>query len=573
MQRTDRQIITGRPGIGRVQGGDVAGRQLETALAFLPGLGNPFRIGSGKQGAGFIRIHLPVVRLHPDHPSILFRHPENPAPSAFATGVPGFPECFQPQVDARFRRLLCQRILLFQEGGDIGRKGLLGRRFRPDQHLHDARMAWEGGEFPAVRCQPAIGAHRFQGNQQLMRLLQGIRRRRSKPAKPLRTGFSPGGDIQHRRRQIRLQNLGNTQRGHLLFDTGIPQPDAHARRHAAGASRPLVRHVPADADRFQAAQSALLVIYQLPAKAAVHDDPDPFDRQGCFGDGRRKDDFPLPCSTGRNGPALLRQGQHSIKRTDGRAAQGRSQQLRAAADIGLAGEEGEDISLIGPVGLPHRIGHGFGGIFRGGVGPADDLHREHLPPAFYQRRIQFPAQRIRVDGGRHQENSQVGPQHLLRLARKREGHIGGQAPLVELVENDHGNAIQPRIVHEPAHEDAFREHLDTGKSRYLLLEPHPVPDRPADRLSQHVSHPLGDLPGGHPPWLQHQHFPFDPFQDGQREQRGLAGARRRGNDHRSPRRQGAVHVSSDSGYRKILRIGVECIHLLVSYLQQIAWLK
>ena len=189
--------------------------------------------------------------------------------------------------------------------------------------------------------------------------------------------------------------------------------------------------------------------------------------------------------------------------------------LRAAPDIGLAGQEGEDVPFVFPMGHPNRPGDEFRHIL--GLRffiPAHDLHRKHFPAAFHQRKVQRGTQSGRVDGGRHQHQLQVRTQDRPSLTRKRERHVRRQAPLVEFVENHHGYAVQAGIVHEPADEDAFRDDLDPCPGGHALLEPHPVANRLPDGLPQHPGHPLGDLPGGDPSRFQHHDLSFrQGFQD------------------------------------------------------------
>ena len=123
-------------------------------------------------------------------------------------------------------------------------------------------------------------------------------------------------------------------------------------------------------------------------------------------------------------------------------------------------------------------------------------------------KIQRAADRFCVDGRGHQDEFQVRTQHLAGLAREGQCHVGGQAPLVEFIENHHGDALQARIVHETPYEDALRDDLDSRSGRYALLKAHPVTDRAAHRLAEHPGHPLGNLPGGYPPGLEHHDLAF-----------------------------------------------------------------
>ena len=134
---------------------------------------------------------------------------------------------------------------------------------------------------------------------------------------------------------------------------------------------------------------------------------------------------------------------------------------------------------------PHLVGDALrdvlGRRFFGGV---PDLHREHPPGALDQRGVERRAQRRRIDGRGHQQDAQVGAQHLLRLPGQGQGHVALQAPLVEFVKDYDAHAFQGRVVDQHPRQDAFGEHLDPRRRAHAALETDPVPHRLPDRLPQ-----------------------------------------------------------------------------------------
>ena len=124
---------------------------------------------------------------------------------------------------------------------------------------------------------------------------------------------------------------------------------------------------------------------------------------------------------------------------------------------------------------------------------------------------------------------------------------------MELVENHHGNAFQPRIVLQSADQDPFRHDFDPGSCAHALFEAHPVTDCLPDGFPQHPGHPLCNLPRRDTPGLQHDDLPVRKgVQDCQRQSRRLAGPGRGGHDDASPFRQGTDHVRTDRHHRKVV---------------------
>ena len=139
-----------------------------------------------------------------------------------------------------------------------------------------------------------------------------------------------------------------------------------------------------------------------------------------------------------------------------------------------------------------------------------------------------------VDGRRHHQEPQILAQALLHVAGKRQAEIGVERALVELVEQDRGDAIEHGIVEDEPGEDAFGEDFDAGFSRELRAEADPQAHRLADAFAERPCHPLRGGARGEPARLKHQDasLVLRPLLAGQhqRHARRLAGARR-GDQH------------------------------------------
>ena len=88
----------------------------------------------------------------------------------------------------------------------------------------------------------------------------------------------------------------------------------------------------------------------------------------------------------------------------------------------------------------------------------------------------------------HDQQLEVWPQGLLRVARQCEAEIGIQRALVKFVEQHRGNAFEGRVVDHKARENAFGDHLDPRSLRDPRAEPHAQTDSVTDLLAKGHRH-------------------------------------------------------------------------------------
>ncbi len=146
-----------------------------------------------------------------------------------------------------------------------------------------------------------------------------------------------------------------------------------------------------------------------------------------------------------------------------------------------------------------------------------------------------------VERRRHDQKLEVLAQTLLDVASQREAEIGVERALVELVEQDGGDARERGVVEHHAREDPLGHDLDAGRARDLGAEADAVAHRRADRLAECRRHARRRGAGRKPARLQHEHLlALGPWLLGQnqRHPRGLAGAGRSDQDRGAVRAQG-----------------------------------
>ena len=159
-------------------------------------------------------------------------------------------------------------------------------------------------------------------------------------------------------------------------------------------------------------------------------------------------------------------------------------------------------------------------------------HRHRVGAAFgaQARGVKEARQPLAVERRGHHHDAQVGAKLCLHVERQGQAEVGGEMPLVELVEQDGRDAVQRRVVLDQPREDAFGDHLDLRGCRHLRFEADAVAHRAPDGFAQLLRHETGGGPRSDTARLEHQDLAPGPprcVEQGQWHLRGLAGAGRR----------------------------------------------
>ena len=323
----------------------------------------------------------------------------------------------------------------------------------------------------------------------------------------------------------------------------IPQPVADARLGPPGPATPLFRRGSADLDRRQPGQAAGGFEPRHPRQAAVDHHPHPLDGQTGLGHRGRQHHLAPARRRRIQGPVLLGLVQRAVQghHLDRRIAQPGLQGLDGAVNLALPRQEGQDRARLLAQGLDHRPGHGVFQPFQRVAAGIAGLDREHPALRFNDRGpVQQPGHPDDVQRRRHDQQAQILAQHRLAVPRQRQTEVGVQAAFVKFVEQHRPDSVQSWVVEDHPGEDPLGDHLDPRLRADPGLQPGPIADGLAGGLPQGLCHPVRGGPRRQPPRLQHQNsLPRQPWlvQQGQRYDRGLARARRRGEDHGIPGRK------------------------------------
>ena len=261
-----------------------------------------------------------------------------------------------------------------------------------------------------------------------------------------------------------------------------------------------------------------------------------------------------PGGAGAMARILLVGRERAVERDDvDRWVEAAIEQRLGAADFAGAGQERQQRASVGA----HRPHNGVGDLRLDRPRIAAEiagLDREGAAFGGDHGRVAEKACHAgAVDGRRHHQEPQILAQALLHVAGQRQAEIGVERALVELVEQDGGDAIEHGIVEDEPGEDAFGEDFDAGFPRELRAEAHPQAHRLADAFAERLRHPLRGGARGEPARLEHQDasLVLRPFLAGQhqRHARRLAGARR-GDQHGGvlrPQRRGQIRQRGVDG--------------------------
>ena len=163
--------------------------------------------------------------------------------------------------------------------------------------------------------------------------------------------------------------------------------------------------------------------------------------------------------------------------------------------------------------------------------------------------VQALAKSVGVERGRHHNYAQVRTDNLLGLKRQGKRYVGGKTALVIFIENHRRHPFECRVGHEHPFENPLGNYLNPGGVADARLEAHSVTDGASHRFAEHCGHAYGNLAGSQTPRLQHQNllrsFLLRPFENRERQERGLARARRRCHHEAWCPPQRRVHLFGD----------------------------
>ena len=310
-----------------------------------------------------------------------------------------------------------------------------------------------------------------------------------------------------------------------------------ASRADFGPAAPLIGRRPANPDGGEPGQTAGGIKPGHARHAGIDDHAHAFDGQAGLGDRCGEHYLADPSRRRRDRLILFGGVQRAIERRDPHigSAHPLGQHLGGAADLSLPRQEDQDAAGFLGQGALDRANSA---IFQPQpvVAPkVSGLDGEGPALALDHRRVaEQSGDRGAVQGGRHDQDTQIIAQHPLGVARQRQPKVGVQTTFVELVEDHRPDAFQAGVAQDHPIEDALGDHLDSGPSRDFRLHADPVADGFADFLAQGLGHAVGGGAGGQAARLEHDDLTArEPgrVQQPKRYERGLP-CPRRGDENR-----------------------------------------
>jgi len=290
----------------------------------------------------------------------------------------------------------------------------------PLQHMGKPGMQRKRRDRPPVGGDPVVGIQRAQVSQQVAGAGQ---RPLGRGCQERQGGAAPKRQFQRQRRQIGGFDLGRGEGGLGAILAACPGPVAGAGGDAPGPPRALRGLGTADPFGHEPRHAGARIEPRAARQPGIDDGADILDGQRGFGDGGGQNDL-APLGLGRDGGALSGEGQGAEKRTQaavGRQALG--QQGLGAADLALAGQEGQDAAVGFGHGPGDQLGHGGldSSVARKGLVEIAGFDRKAAPVRGEHRRVLHQGgDGGGVQRGGHDQQQQVGAQRGARFKGKRQ---------------------------------------------------------------------------------------------------------------------------------------------------------
>jgi hypothetical protein len=288
-----------------------------------------------------------------------------------------------------------------------------------------------------------------------------------------------------------------------------PEADGAAGGGAPGAAGALVGGGARDVLDQEGIDAAPGVEAGDAGEAGIDDEPDAVDGEGGFGDVGGDDDFLLVVAG--DGGVLIVRGQFAVEREEDGAlgGGGMAQGVEGALDFVGAGHEDERVggivALAGGAfvglrgGVPGRVAvgvEGFGDVFDiNGEGAAFGVEVD--------AGLEVRLEQAGIEGGRHDDEEQVGPGRFLEVEGLGEGDVAVDVALVEFVEEDGGDAGEGGLRKHLAQEDAFGFEVDAGGGAADGFEADLVADFAAEVHAAFFGDALGEQARGEAAGLEH----------------------------------------------------------------------
>ena len=324
-----------------------------------------------------------------------------------------------------------------------------------------------------------------------------------------------------------------------------PQPIAHARLQAPGATGALGSGGSGDALGVEAGHAAGRVEARYPRQAGIDDHTHAVNGQAGLGDVGGQHHLALAGRRRLNGGTLRGQFQLAMQRAEQDVVAPRqhlAQLLGHAANLGLPRQEHQQAARLVGQRLLHRLHDPrLDPLTRRQRRAPADIYREHAPFAAQHRRIaKQRGQALAFESGGHQQHLErrlaaaFAAEHGAAIERQCQGQIGIQTSFMEFIEDHQTDAIQRRIVLQAAGKDAFGDHLDARVRPHLAVQANAITNRLADPFAQLAGQALGGSTRCQATRLEHKDGLLG--QPGRIEQRqwyagGLASAGRRLQHH------------------------------------------
>ena len=380
------------------------------------------------------------------------------------------------------------------------------------------------GHSLALRREAPFRIKRAEELQQSYRLVPARCWRRSHPREAVPFERAPRAARKNERGEVRVENLRHRllRTKHLL--SLAPEPVAHSRPHAPGASAALLSPVLRQRKRHEARHASTGREARHAHQPAVYDRRHPLYRNRRLRNGRRKHHLALRRRLEDLVLLLLRKASVERKEPDAAPLGVRRQRFEATPDLPLARQKAKHVAVSLPKGVRHT------GRDRD-VAEVLRLHREHAPlGAHYVRIAEMRRHLVRIQRCGHHKQAQVWPQGAPHIEGERESGVAVQGALVEFIEHDESDVRKLRIGKKPLREKPFGDDLEARLRGYLPLEPHLVAHRSADRLAAPARDVGRAVPGREPARFKDNDLPaFKPrlVDKGWRNARRLSAAGRR----------------------------------------------
>ena len=138
----------------------------------------------------------------------------------------------------------------------------------------------------------------------------------------------------------------------------------------------------------------------------------------------------------------------------------------------------------------------------------NNFHRKHFSLTLYHGSLKRMADRVHINGSRHDGDFQVVSDNLLGLMGEGKSKISRKTSFMKFIKDNKIHPVECSIFYQHSGKNSFRHDFNACIFRNFGFKANTIAHSFSYRFSEQVSHALSDLSGCNSPGFENDYFPL-----------------------------------------------------------------